>query len=139
MEKIDQVKSEWQQEQQQEQQQESFRNPIMVLEAAVLLDAGWDDLLDGIWVVRASKNVALQRLMETRNLSQEEAMKRMSAQESRRGIGNLQEEIKNGIITKIIENNSNQIEDLKDTLREALFDPTSWKTTTTTTTTQSKE
>jgi dephospho-CoA kinase len=65
------------------------RRPVVVLEATVLLDARWDDLLDGLWVVTAPRNVALHRLIEKRGLTLLEEKKRLNAQESRRGIGNL--------------------------------------------------
>jgi dephospho-CoA kinase len=100
--------------------------PVVVLEAAVLLDAEWDDILDGIWVVTAPKQIALDRLMETRGLSQEEAEKRINAQESRRGIGNLKEEIRNGVVTGVIENKGS-LDELKQTLSAALNDSQSWK------------
>jgi dephospho-CoA kinase len=100
--------------------------PVVVLEAAVLLDAEWDDLLDGIWVVTAPKSVTLNRLMETRGLPQEEAEKRITAQDSRRGIGNLDEEISNGVVTGVIENKGS-LDDLKQALGLALKDSRSWK------------
>jgi dephospho-CoA kinase len=100
--------------------------PIIVLEAAILLDAGWDDLLDGVWAVRAPASVSLDRLMETRNLSKEESEKRMNAQQSSRGIGNIDEEVKNGVITATIENEGS-LDDLKEALGLAMKDPKSWK------------
>jgi dephospho-CoA kinase len=111
---------------QQQQQPRQQSRPIVVLEAAVLLDAGWDDLLDGVWVVTTPKSTALERLMQTRGLSQEEAQKRIDAQQSRRGIGTIQEEIDNGIVTGVIENNGS-LESLKKSLNEALDDPKFWK------------
>jgi dephospho-CoA kinase len=100
--------------------------PVVVLEAAVLLDAGWDDVLDGVWVVTAPKAVALQRLIETRGLSKEEAEKRMGFQASTRGIGNLKEEVDNGVVTAVIENMGSS-DDLKQALEVALKNPQSWK------------
>ena len=100
--------------------------PVVVLEAAVLLDAGWDDVLDGVWVVTAPKAVALQRLIETRGLSKEEAEKRMGFQASTRGIGNLKEEVDNGVVTAVIENMGSS-DGLKQALEVALKNPQSWK------------
>lgn len=120
---IAQVKSEW------EQMPPTNRsNAVVVLEAAVLLDAEWDDILDGIWVVKAPRDVALKRLMETRNLSEEESNKRIDAQESRRGIHNLQEEIDKGVVTNVIDN-SKSLDELKRALHQALLNPESWKKT----------
>jgi dephospho-CoA kinase len=53
---------------------------IAVLEAALLLEAGWDDLVDEIWVTVASPEVAVQRLAQDKGLSREEALARIGAQ-----------------------------------------------------------
>ena len=63
--------------------------------------------------------------MARNNLSREEAEKRIIAQESRRGIGNLEEEKEKGKITAIIENNGT-LDDLKEALQNTLSDPKSW-------------
>ena len=95
----------------------------------MLLDAGWDDLLDGIWIVTASTETALERLMTTRNLSKEESMKRIEAQSTRRGMSSstIQKEVQNGIITNVISNDGT-LDELQLSLSKALRDPTSWKT-----------
>mmetsp|Transcript_11903 Transcript_11903/g.16899 ORF Transcript_11903/g.16899 Transcript_11903/m.16899 type:complete len:279 (-) Transcript_11903:1531-2367(-) len=99
--------------------------PVIVLEAAMLLDAEWDDLLDGLWIVTTPPEMALDRLVSNRDLSTEEAQKRMDAQATRRGVGNLAEEVENGVVTCVIENKGS-IEDLTTSLEEALCDPTAW-------------
>lgn len=101
--------------------------PIIVVEAAVLLDAGWQDFLSGILVVTASHRVALDRLMENRDLSEEEAEKRMGAQSSRRGIGNLKEEVKNKVVTSVVQNDGS-LDDLTKALAEMLSDEATWYT-----------
>ena len=53
---------------------------IVVCEAAVLVEAGWQDLFDEIWVVHVSPDVACSRLMARNNLSMEEAQKRQRSQ-----------------------------------------------------------
>lgn len=98
---------------------------IIVLEAAVLIDAGWEDLLDGLWVISVKPETALQRLMEQRGLTKEEAETRIQAQQSRRGIGNLEDEVKKGIVTKVI-NNDGDLESLMIKLQAALCDPSAW-------------
>ncbi|CAJ1940382.1 unnamed protein product [Cylindrotheca closterium] len=119
-EKIEALKLDW------EKEKKDDATAIIVLEAAILLDAGWDDLLDGVWTVRAPKSTAVKRLVETRNLAEEEAEKRISYQNSSRGIGNIDAEIKSGGITAVIENNGT-LEDLKESLKNAIHDPKSWK------------
>lgn len=121
--RIDQVRDEWVA---QGKTTVEGQCPVMVLEAAVLLDAEWDDMLDGTWVVTTARSTALDRLMETRGLSKEEAEKRISAQESRRGIGNLQQEVDNKVVTAVIENYGT-LDDLKQALQKALEDDSSWK------------
>ncbi len=102
--------------------------PVVVLEAAILLDAGWDDLLDGVWAVTVRKEFALKRLVETRGLSEEEAQKRIDAQDSRRGIGSLEKEVESGTIQCVVSNNGS-LDDLKESLQKSLNDPTCWKAT----------
>lgn len=102
---------------------------VVVLEAAVLLDAGWEDLLDGLWVVTTPTSLALQRLVEHRGFTHEEAQKRIEAQQPRRGIGNLGEEVERGVVTKVIENEGSE-EELRHKLQQALEDPTAWKSET---------
>lgn len=96
--------------------------PVVVLEAAILLDAGWDDLLDGVWAVTVPAEASLQRLVETRGLTPEEAQKRIDAQESRRGIGSLDQEVQSGTVHCVISNTSS-LEDLKESLQKSLEDP----------------
>jgi hypothetical protein len=55
-----------------------------------------------------------------------QATKRMEAQAERRGIGNLQEEVENRVVTAVVENNGS-LEDLTNVLRSRLCDPNAWK------------
>lgn len=55
---------------------------VAVLEAALLFDAGWDDLTDEVWVTLAPPEVAAQRTAERSGLSLEEARTRIDAQMS---------------------------------------------------------
>jgi dephospho-CoA kinase len=105
--------------------EKSNKIPIIVVEAAVLLDAEWTDFLDGIWVVTSSQQVALQRLQNTRGLSTDDATKRIHAQMSRRGIGNLQHEVDAGTVSAVIQNDGT-MEDLKVFLSEKIHDPNAW-------------
>ena len=52
----------------------------------------------------------------------------MDAQTSRRGIGNLEKEINNNVVTAVIKNDSS-LEDLSTALRKSLVDPNAWKKT----------
>lgn len=57
---------------------------VVVLDAAILIEAGWEDLVDEVWVVRASKDEQLERLMTRDHLSHSEAINRIEAQMSLR-------------------------------------------------------
>jgi len=52
---------------------------IVVLEAALILEAGWESLADEIWVVTAPENVICERLSTYRNLSTSQAQQRIKA------------------------------------------------------------
>ena len=53
---------------------------IAVLEAAVLLEAGWEDLTDEIWVVVVEPEQAISRLESRNGLSEEAARARIASQ-----------------------------------------------------------
>ena len=110
----------------QQETNDTNKENVIILEAAVLLDAGWEDLLDGVWVVRAPHDVAVDRLVEHRSFTKEDAEKRMKAQTTRRGIGNIDEEVKSGVVTAIIDNNGG-VDELKAALLEKLQDLNAWK------------
>ena len=53
---------------------------VAVLEAAILIEAGWDELADEVWMTVVSPEVAAQRSMERSGLSREQAEARIAAQ-----------------------------------------------------------
>ena len=53
---------------------------IAVLEAAVLIEAEWQDLVDEVWVVSVSPQAARERLMARNNMSAEDADARINSQ-----------------------------------------------------------
>lgn len=50
------------------------------MEAAVLLEAEWDKIVDEVWVVMVPENTAKERLMARNSLAEEEALKRIRSQ-----------------------------------------------------------
>jgi len=52
----------------------------VVLEAALLLEAGWDSLVDEIWVTYAPEEAIVSRLQARNNLPEEEIKRRMGLQ-----------------------------------------------------------
>ena len=59
---------------------DAHQPPLIVLDAAILLEAGWDALCDEVWVVEAEPEIALARLMERNGLSEAQARARLAAQ-----------------------------------------------------------
>ncbi len=53
---------------------------VAVLEAAVMIEAGWQDLVDEVWVVAVSRDTARDRLMARNNFSEEDADRRIDSQ-----------------------------------------------------------
>jgi len=55
---------------------------VVVVDAALIFEAGWTEMLDEIWVVKVDYQTQLQRLMKRNNLTQEEAINRIESQMS---------------------------------------------------------
>ena len=55
----------------------------VVVEAALLFEAGWDSLVEEVWVTDASEEIIIGRLRERNGLSEEEAKKRINSQMDR--------------------------------------------------------
>ena len=54
----------------------------LVVEAAVLFEAGWDDLFDEVWVVTAPEDQVLDRVQTQKGIGSEQARARIGAQMS---------------------------------------------------------
>jgi dephospho-CoA kinase len=52
----------------------------IVFEAAILLEAGWDSLVDEVWVTHAPEETVLKRLKERNHLSEDSIKSRIRAQ-----------------------------------------------------------
>lgn len=59
---------------------ETAGNHLVVLEAAVLFEAGWEDLTDEIWVVVVEPDIAIERLASRNGLDPEAARARIASQ-----------------------------------------------------------
>jgi len=55
--------------------------PLVILEAAVLIEAKWNDLVDQIWVATAPEEKVIDRLQNRVGLSEEQARSRIAAQQ----------------------------------------------------------
>ena len=54
--------------------------PTVVLEAAILIEAGWRHLVDEVWLVNADRDVVLKRLMEDKGLTEQQVKMRLDRQ-----------------------------------------------------------
>ncbi|MAU64690.1 MAG: dephospho-CoA kinase [Dehalococcoidia bacterium] len=73
--------------------------PVVVVEAAVLIEAGWQDLFDQIWVVSSDMETVISRLNVRNGLSREESLKRINSQ--------IHPKDRNKYADIVIENNGN--------------------------------
>ena len=55
---------------------------VVVLEAAILIEANWQDLTDEIWLAKANREVVIERVQLRNNFSREEIIKRIESQMS---------------------------------------------------------
>ena len=85
-------------------------NRLAVLEAAVLFEAGWEDLCDEIWVVVVEPDLAVERLAARNGLDPEAARARIDSQ-----LSNAERISRAGVV---IENNSS-LEALSSRIEEA--------------------
>jgi dephospho-CoA kinase len=53
---------------------------VVVLEAAILIEANWTPLVDEVWVTRATEAAVLERLKKQRGLAEEQTLARIRSQ-----------------------------------------------------------
>ena len=53
---------------------------VVIIDAAVLLQAGWKDQVNQVWVSIVDQETAVKRIMERDRKSEDEAQKRLSSQ-----------------------------------------------------------
>jgi len=56
---------------------------VVVLEAALLFEAGWDSLVQEVWVIDSPEELVIQRLSDRNGFTQQEIRKRISSQMDR--------------------------------------------------------
>lgn len=64
------------------EEQKALGTEVMVVEAAVLLEAKWDSLTDEVWVTVSPEASMIERLAESRGLTEEQAKDRINSQMS---------------------------------------------------------
>ena len=53
---------------------------LLVIEAAILIEAEWTEMVDSVWVVKASKSIIIDRLKGKTTLSEKQITQRINAQ-----------------------------------------------------------
>ena len=53
---------------------------LLVIEAAILIEAEWTEIVDSVWVVKASKSIIIDRLKGKTTLSEKQITQRINAQ-----------------------------------------------------------
>jgi dephospho-CoA kinase len=100
--------------------------PVVVVEAAMLLDSDWSRWMDGVWVVAAETPLCERRVVDRGGATPEQARQRIRAQSTRRGMQqNLQREVERGTVSAVITNNGS-LDDLRELLSAKLNDPSAW-------------
>ena len=94
---------------------------VAVIEAAVLIEADWLDLVDEVWAVQVPEAVARERLMARNGFSAEDAQSRIRAQ-----LAN-EERARHA---RVVIDNSGSLEDARARVREALASAQSQAATT---------
>ena len=56
---------------------------VVVVEAALLFEAGWDSLVEEVWVTDSTEQVVIERLKQRNGMSEEEVRKRIASQMDR--------------------------------------------------------
>ncbi|MBM3948661.1 MAG: dephospho-CoA kinase [SAR202 cluster bacterium] len=82
---------------------------VAVVDAAVLIEAGWDELADEVWVVTAPAEAVLERLKQRPNLDERAIQSRMQAQPTQ------EERIKHA---DVVIDNSGSLDALERLVRE---------------------
>lgn len=53
---------------------------LAIVEAALLIEAGWHEMVDEVWLVTADEEVRLRRIMQRNGISADEARRRVQSQ-----------------------------------------------------------
>ena len=86
--------------------------PAVVVEAAVLFEAGWDSLVDEVWTTDSPVELVIERLQARNGMGEEEVMRRINSQMDR------SERIER---SDLVVDNSGDVTNLEETVK-ALWD-----------------
>jgi dephospho-CoA kinase len=82
---------------------------VVVLEAAILIEANWTPLVDEVWVTTAPESVVLERLKKQRGLAEEQTLARIRSQLSN------EERLKHA---NVVITNKGNLEEVKTRVKE---------------------
>ena len=82
---------------------------VVVMDAAIMIEAGWTDLSDEVWVTAAPVEQVIQRVQARNNLSEEQIRSRIDSQMS------TEERVKHA---HAVVDNDGDIEDLRNKVKE---------------------
>ena len=82
---------------------------VVVLEAAILIEASWTSLVDEVWVTVASEATVLERLKKQRGLAEEQTLARIRSQLS------LEERVRHA---DAVINNDGELDEVKAKVKE---------------------
>ena len=83
---------------------------VVVLEAALLIEANWVSLVDEVWVTVASEATVLRRLKQQRGLEEEQTLARIRSQARRRSELSTEEWVKQ---VDVVINNDGELDEVK--------------------------
>ena len=61
-------------------EQQAAGTQVIVMDAAIMIEAGWTDLCDELWVAQSSEEEMISRLQSRNGLTEEQARQRINAQ-----------------------------------------------------------
>lgn len=70
----------------------------VVVDAALLIEAGWCDMVDEVWLVIADREIQIERLMKRNGLTRQQALNRINSQ--------MDQDIKKRYADRIIDNSN---------------------------------
>ena len=88
------------------------RDGLVVLEAALLIEAGWQTLVDEVWVVACEREIRIRRIMERDGRGEKDAKRRIESQMSD------EDRIR---FADVVIDNSGSLDELKKTVKKVMM------------------
>ena len=88
------------------------RDGLIVLEAALLIEAGWQTLVDEVWVVACEREIRIRRIMERDGRGEQDAKRRIESQMSD------EDRIR---FADVVIDNSGSLDELKEIVKKVMM------------------